>query len=100
MSTMGQLWYGTPPAVFEFDDRTLAHLELVTIAKLRRNEHFAFSIDGAKAGRTTIWIGTNSTIQFHFDVSDHEISRRWLEDLMDSANSTGGLRVVPEEPAS
>lgn len=94
---MGQLLYGLPPVVFEFDDRALAHIELVTLAKLRRNEHFAFSIDsGDGDGRTTIWLGTNIPLQFRFESSRHEINRVWLDELLDSANSTAGMRYTPE----
>ena len=90
---MGQLLYGSPPVVFEFDDRALAHIELVTLAKLRRNEHFAFSIDSADgAGRTTIWIGVSIPLQFQFSSSRHEINRVWLDELLDSANRTAGMR--------
>ena len=94
---MGQLLYGSPPVTFEFDDRALAHIELVTLAKLRRNEHFAFSIDTPDDGRTTIWIGTSIPLQFRFGVARHEINRQWLDVLLDSANSTTGMRFTPED---
>lgn len=93
---MGQLLYGTPPESFDLDDRTLAHVEVVTLAKLRRNESFAISLDRDKGGRTTLWIGTNATLQFRFDQGRQEINRAWLELLIDSANTPGGLRVEPE----
>jgi hypothetical protein len=93
---MGQLLYGTPPEVFEIDDRTLAHIEIVTLAKLRRNENFALTIDRAPIGRTTMWVGTSSAIQFRFDEGPQEINRVWLENLIDSANTPGGLRVEAE----
>lgn len=93
---MGQLLYGSPPESFEFDDRALAHIELVTLAKLRRNEHFAFSIDTPAEGRTTIWIGRSIPLQFRFGVAHHDINRAWLEALVESANSTTGMRLIPE----
>ena len=93
---MGQLLYGSPPEIFELDDRTLAHVEIVALAKLRRNENFAISLDRSEGGRTTIWVGTNSTIQFRFDEGRHEINRAWLEVLIDSANTPAGLRIEPE----
>ena len=40
---MGILHYGAPPASFTIDDRTLAHLELVIMAKLRRRENLSFA---------------------------------------------------------
>jgi hypothetical protein len=93
---MGSLHYGTPPATFEIDDRTLAHVELVVLAKLRRNESFAFSFDGAKGGRETIWVNPSATLRFEFGQIVTEISREWLDELMDSANTTTGLKLVPE----
>lgn len=95
---MGKLLYGSPPVAFEFEDRALAHIELVTLAKLRRNEHFAFSIDAPDGeGRTTIWLGTNIPLQFEFAVSRHDINRAWLDELLDSANSTAGMRYTAEK---
>ena len=96
---MGQFLYGSPSEAFELDDRTLAHVEIVVLAKLRRQEAFAFSLDTGKGGRSTLWIGTNSTLQFRFTTRDHEINRAWLETMIDSANSPAGLKIVPEETA-
>ena len=93
---MGSLHYGSPPATFEIDDRTLAHVELVVLAKLRRNESFALSLDVPAGGRTTIWINSAATLRFEFESATHEINREWLEELIDSANTTVGMRVLPE----
>src|SRR5690606_14900521 len=75
---MGSLHYGSPPATFDLDDRTLAHVELVVLAKLRRHESFALTIDDAKDGRQTIWINSSSTLRFEFATKTHEINREWL----------------------
>lgn len=93
---MGSLHYGSPPASFELDDRALAHVELVVLAKLRRNESFALNLDAPKGGRTTIWVNAASILRFDFDEQTHEINREWLDELIDSANTTTGMRVVPE----
>lgn len=93
---MGSLHYGSPPATFEFDDRTLAHVELVVLAKLRRDESFALTIDDVKGGRSTVWINRSSTLRFEFASQGVEINRLWLEELIDSANTTTGMKVVPE----
>ncbi len=93
---MGSLHYGSPPATFELDDRTLAHVELVVLAKLRRNESFALTIDLPKGGRSAIWINASSTLRFDFGSETHDINRVWLDELIDSANTTTGMRVVPE----
>lgn len=93
---MGSLHYGSPPATFELDDRTLAHVELVVLAKLRRNESFALSIDEPKGRRSTIWVNAASTLRFEFGSEIAEINREWLDLLIDSANTTTGMRVVAE----
>ena len=96
---MGQLLYGSPPESFAMEDRTLAHVEIVVLAKLRRNEAFALLLDEPDGGRSTIWINSASTLHFRFDKGTHEINRRWLEDLIDSANGSAGMRVLPETSA-
>ena len=97
---MAQLLYGSPPTVFEIDTRTLAHFEMVIFAKLRRSENFSLTIDGADGTRVSIWIGVHSDLQFAYSEPRGEVNREWLERLMDSANSTSGLRAVPELPAA
>jgi len=97
---LAQLLYGSPPTAFEVDDRTLAHVEVVVMAKLRRNESFAYSIEQSEQARTTIWIGVHSDLQFVYDQPRPAINREWLERLVDSANSTQGLRVMPEVEAA
>jgi len=94
---MAQLLYGSPPTVFEIDDRVLAHVEVVVMAKLRRNESFAYSIEYSDDARTTIWLGVHSDLQFVYDKPRPEVNREWLGRLVDSANSTTGLRVMPED---
>ena len=96
---MGSLHYGSPPATFEIDDRALTHVELVVVAKLRRNESFALTVDAA-GGRSVVWINPSSTLRFEFTSTAHEINREWLDELMDSANTTAGLHVTPEPEAA
>lgn len=94
---MGQFLYGSPADSFDLDDRTLAHVEIVVLAKLRRREAFALGLDTPTGGHATLWVGTNSALQFRFDSHEHEINRAWLETMIDSANSPAGLRIIPEE---
>lgn len=97
--TMGLLHYGSPPVSFPFDDRTLAHLEMVVLAKLRRNESFALSLDDG-SGRSTVWVNASSTLRFQFDDgAKPDINRAWLDLLIEGANTAPGLRVVPEPAA-
>ena len=93
---MGHLHYGSPPASFELDDRTLAHVEIVVLAKLRRNESFALTIDGANGARESIWINSSSTLRFEFGSTTNDISKAWLDELIDSANTTTGMKILPE----
>ncbi len=94
---MGTLHYGSPAVAFPIDDRTLAHLELVIVAKLRRQESLAFAITDEKTGlRQAMWLSPSSTIRFEYDAPMPEINRLWLQELVDTANSTAGLKIVPE----
>lgn len=97
---MGQLLYGSPPIIIEFDDRVLVHLEMVIIAKLRRDERFALSWEDDRpsvGARNTIWIHPAIPLHFLFFGSKQpRINKLWLEVLMNTANSGAGLRVLHE----
>ena len=99
---MGRLLYGSPPTAFDIDDRALAHVEIVVLAKLRRSESFAFSIAGKGDARTSIWISPASDLQFEYAKGTQTINRAWLESLIESANTPQGLRLgaEPEAPAA
>jgi hypothetical protein len=93
---MGTLKYdGT---TVEFDDRLLAHLEVVTIQKLRRQEAFFMSWrdpDAGGGGRTGIWVHPAVLLTFHFTTDDRPpLDRAWIEKLAASASSPGGLFVM------
>ncbi len=93
---MGHLHYGAPPASFEIADRTLAHIEVVVLAKLRRKESFALSLSTPSGGREQIWINPAATLRFEFGSEAEPINRLWLDELMESANAAAGMRIVPE----
>lgn len=84
----------------DFDDRLLSHLQLVISAKLRRGESFNFSWKDATAignGRTTVWMHPTVPLIFkYFAGGIPAINRRWIDALSATANSVGGLKVVPE----
>lgn len=97
--TMGKFIYEGGPKV-EIEDRALTHLEIVMAAKLRRGEPFGFtwkedlSVGG---GRTTVWIHAGSSLVFKFVGSRQPaINRDWVDALASTANSPGGLYLVPE----
>jgi hypothetical protein len=86
--------------VVDFDDRVLAHLQLVIGAKLRRNESFYFSWRDDQQignGRSTVWLHPAIPIYFKFHGGrPPAINRAWIEMLMTQANSSTGLRITPE----
>jgi hypothetical protein len=101
---MGEFIYGTPSISVEFDDRVLAHLKAVIIAKVRRGESFTFSWEYTVAkgsGHSSIWIHPTIPLQFDFAGSREPIlNRAWIEELVRLSNSPAGLRVIPEPPAA
>jgi hypothetical protein len=99
---MGKLVYDSSTAI-EFDDRLLAHLQLVIGAKLRRNESFFLSWkdeQDAGGGRSVIWLHPALPIRFKYVGSRMPlINRNWIDALTVAANSAGGLMPVTEPPA-
>jgi hypothetical protein len=84
----------------EFEDRLLAHMEVVIVQKLRRQESFLLTwqeSDTLGGGRTGIWLHQSVMLAFHFTGSENpKIDRTWLEKLMSSANSPMGMFVADE----
>lgn len=97
---MGKLVYGSAATHIELDDRTLAHLKFVIIMKLRRDEKFTLSWQHGQeggGGRTSIWIHPTIPLQFVFNGGKApQLNKAWIEALMLSANSTGGLQLIDE----
>jgi len=89
----------------DFDDRVLAHLQVVISQKLRRGEPFPFTWRNDASigdGRTTVWLHPSASLVYRYSGSRQPaINRAWLEALTQAANSTGGLTLVPEpEPGA
>ena len=97
---MGYLIYDGQTAEVQMEDRTLAHLQIVIINKLRRQESFAFSWKESAAngdGRSTIWIHPTVSLRFKFQGGrPPALNQAWLAALSMSINSSGGLQLVPE----
>jgi len=97
---VGKFIYGTPSITVEFDDRVLAHLQVVIMAKLRRGESFTFSWDYSSkqgGGHSSVWLHPAIPMQFDFaGKKDPSLNRAWLEELVRLANTPAGLRIVPE----
>jgi hypothetical protein len=92
--------YGDSGLEIEFEDRVLAHLQLVIGAKLRRHEGFFFSWRDDPAlgdGRSSIWLESSIPLFMRFSSPErHQINREWLEQLTLSANHTQGLFLSTE----
>ena len=97
---MGKLLYGAGALEIEFDDRVLAHLQLVISTKLRRGEAFFFSWRDDPAlgdGRSSIWLETSIPLRFRYSTGErHQLNREWLEELTQSANQPAGLSLSTE----
>lgn len=97
---MGSLYYGDAKTPIHIDDRALAHLKVVIATKLRRNESFTLSWrhpEGDAPGRSTLWLHPSIPLRFVFqDAETPDLSRRWIEELAQSASSSGGITLVEE----
>jgi len=97
---MGTIYYGGSATPIHIEDRALAHLKVVVATKLRRGESFTVSWthpDDQPRGRTTIWLHPSIPLRFVFDEPEApKLSREWIEDLANSANSSGGISLVSE----
>lgn len=100
---MGKLTYDSTLTV-DFDDRVLAHLQLVIGAKLRRGESFFFSWRDEQSvgdGRSSLWL--HPTVPLYFKYAGGRppaINRAWIDALMATANSPMGLHLVAEPAGS
>ena len=80
---MGTLTYDSKLTA-TFDDRILAHLQVVIWSKVRRGEQFSFTWTDATHGgaRTSIWISPNISMAFEFYGSRvPAINRQWVGEL-------------------
>jgi hypothetical protein len=97
---MGKLLYSSAAMEVGFEDRALAHLQIVIAAKLRRGEKFFFSWQdnvSVGSGRSSIWLEPSIPLYFKFSGSKPvTINRAWVEALMTTANSNSGLSFIPE----
>ena len=92
---MGTIIYDVNPLA-EIEDRTLAHLQVVMINKLRRQESFSLTIEN-KDRLISVWITPTTPLAFVYGGNRRPtLNKLWIEKLADTANQTGGLRVIPE----
>jgi len=97
---MGKILYGDAGTEIVFDDRDMAHLQLVIGAKLRRRESFFFTWredPSVGDGRSSIWIDAAIPLYFkYYGSKAPTINREWLELLTLSANSAQGMQFMSE----
>lgn len=95
---MGLFVYDDTRAL-EIEDRTLAHLQVVIIDKLRRGEHFALTLaDGDRV--VMMWLNPSTAMQFIYRGSRRmPLNRAWAEELATNAGLTGVLVLSPEPTA-
>lgn len=101
---VGKLLYGSSGVEIGFDDRVLAHLQVVIGAKLRRGESFYFSWrddPNVGDGRSTIWLSDSIPLYFKYSGGKMpSLNREWLENLVASSNSGQGLQLSDETKVS
>ncbi|UFS57491.1 DUF7882 family protein [Subtercola endophyticus] len=99
---MGTLTYGPTAKSLTIEDRDLAHLQAVILAKFRRGESFSFSWERSNelgSGHTTLWMNPQMHLEFgYFGSKRVPLNREWIDRLMGRANNAGGLELVPEQP--
>ena len=97
---MGTIYYGGDASAIDIEDRALAHLKVVIATKLRRGESFTLTWrhpDNQPRGRSTVWLSPSIPLRFVFDDPEPAVlSREWMEELAQSANSSGGIMLVAE----
>jgi hypothetical protein len=97
---LGTLFYGSDRYAIDLDDRTLAHLQLAIVTKLRRHESFSLTWrddQPSGQGRSVIWV--HESIPLHFVYAGSRmpaVNRAWVTDLLETASTTVGMRLVPE----
>jgi hypothetical protein len=100
---MGKLLYSSNAMEIGFEDRALAHLQIVIGAKLRRGEKFFFTWQdniSVGSGRSSIWIEPSIPLYFKFSgTKPVAVNRAWIDALTATANSTTGLAFLPEPGA-
>jgi hypothetical protein len=97
------MFYGNFGEPIEIEDRALAHLTVIIATKLRRHESFTLSWQHTAddpQGRSTIWLHSAIPMRFVFDTPEApDLNREWIERLAASANSSGGIVLIPEDDA-
>jgi hypothetical protein len=96
---MGRLFYDSSLQA-DFEDRLLAHLQIVIGSKLSRNDSFYFSWKDPTAigdGRTSIWIHPAIPVRFKYHGGrPPAINPTWIRQLLADSYTAAGLRISDE----
>lgn len=88
---------------FDFEDRLLAHVQVIISTKLRRGEKFflTWSVSSCYgSGRHALWIDNGVPIHITYSGSrPPSLNRQWIESLLLSSAS-GGVHLTEDPPAS
>jgi len=63
---MGRIFYDGFDEPFHIDDVELAHLKVIVVSKMRRNEHFLLRLEGPGE----LWIAPTAEVRFEFDSAE------------------------------
>lgn len=89
---------------YEFDDRTLFHLQIAVSTKLRRGENFFLTWQVPPelgSGRHTIWVDNGVPLHIYYTGSRQPVvNREWVEQLVDSGSHAAGMLVGSEPKGS
>jgi hypothetical protein len=95
---MGRLIYGARGLHIEMDDRLLAHLQVVVVSKVRRNEGFVLSWSETASegsGRRSIWVHPYLELLFEYAGSRRiELDPKLAEDMIAKAGTNSGLDIA------
>lgn len=97
---MGTLFYGSNLVPISLPDVTLAHVQAVACAKLRRDESFTMTWRHAPnetPGKTTIWLEPGIPLRFVLDTGPPRLDPIILRRYLDAASTTSrrGARRPP-----
>jgi hypothetical protein len=95
---MGKLTYGAIQREIVMDDNLLAHIEVVVLSRLRRNNAFALrwteTVEGSTDVRRTIWVHQGSDLYFEYETpTQGELDHQLLDKLAKSADSNAGINL-------
>ncbi|MBO0985230.1 ATP-dependent DNA ligase [Rathayibacter sp. SD072] len=96
---MGRLFYDSSTEA-DFEDRLLAHLQVVIGTKLGKGERFYLSwkdSSGSGNGRTALWLHPAIPLRFkYFGGRAPAINPEWIRRLLQDSYTAQGLRITAE----